>query len=347
MALPARTSALILALLVGATATVRAQEAGDEELEQAAAPEASPDEAATLDAAPEGTLDEEEYAESGPVPIQVGIRVVSFSKLDLGFGTHDATVLLSFLWEAEAFPHYTPSLDFVNGRDVRIEVLREVPGDVVLRASGQFVDQFDMSRYPFNEHQLTIWLRERSFGADALNFEIDAAETGLSPGSRLPGWDLLAPEAKAFLQLLPGDRPEQAYPSARIEVPIRRVRMAGFLTFLLPVAFMVFIVSVGIALRPQSAGARLSLGTAILLTAMMFHLSVTASLPPLGYVTLADKVMLGTYLVLVAHILCSVLMMRNAEAQQEAQAMSLYRGSLIGLPVFTVLVFLAVFTGLV
>jgi hypothetical protein len=51
------------------------------------------------------------------------------------------------------------------------------------------------------------------------------------------------------------------------------------------------VVSVAIALRPQSAGARLSPGTGILLTAMRFHLGVTALLPPLGSVTLADEVM--------------------------------------------------------
>lgn len=65
----------------------------------------------------------------------------------------------------------------------------------------------DMSRYPFHVHQLSIWLRECSCGADALPFEIAAAETGPSPGLRPPGWSVLAPKAETVLPQLPGDTP--------------------------------------------------------------------------------------------------------------------------------------------
>jgi hypothetical protein len=78
--------------------------------------------------------------------------------------------------------------------------------------------------------------------------------------------------------------------------------------------------SLVLLLRPTSVGTRISMGTAMLLAAVMFHLSSTSSLPPIGYLTLQDKFMVGNYLVIVANVLFSVLILKATDREDKATA---------------------------
>lgn len=56
------------------------------------------------------------------------------------------------------------------------------------------------------------------------------------------------------------------------------------------------------------------------MTVVMFHLSATSSLPPLGYLTRMDKFMISTYFVYLVNTAFAVAMVRLDEKKQERAA---------------------------
>ncbi|HEY8073182.1 MAG TPA: hypothetical protein VIF62_03715, partial [Labilithrix sp.] len=81
--------------------------------------------------------------------------------------------------------------------------------------------------------------------------------------------------------------------------------------------FMVFVAGFTLLLKPKSASGRLTAATGALMTVVMFHLSATSSLPPLGYLTRLDKFMIATYIVYLINILFAVTIVRLDEKKNE------------------------------
>src|SRR6185369_9119370 len=97
------------------------------------------------------------------------------------------------------------------------------------------------------------------------------------------------------------------------DIAISRPTLASLFKSLVPVFFMVFVAGFTLLLKPKSAPGRLSASTAGLMSVVMFHVSATSSLPPLGYLTLMDKFMIATYLVYIVNIAFNVAMVRFEE----------------------------------
>ena len=62
---------------------------------------------------------------------------------------------------------------------------------------------------------------------------------------------------------------------------------------ILPIAMISFLV------KPENFGPRISLNVTTFLAAVANHLNLTASIPPVGFLTLADRLMISVYIVLV------------------------------------------------
>ncbi len=81
---------------------------------------------------------------------------------------------------------------------------------------------------------------------------------------------------------------------------IQRVFLSAVIKSLLPVAFMAMVGLLSLLLTPDKVLTRLSMNVSTLLGAVMFHINLTSSIPPVGYLTLADRVMITTYAGLLA-----------------------------------------------
>jgi hypothetical protein len=88
---------------------------------------------------------------------------------------------------------------------------------------------------------------------------------------------------------------------------------------------------------------RIGINTSALIAAVMFHLNVTSSIPPVGYLTFADKFMMVTYVSLVLGLLSSILMMMHAKSGDETLEKKIFRWSLYGIPLFTVIGYILLF----
>ena len=62
---------------------------------------------------------------------------------------------------------------------------------------------------------------------------------------------------------------------------------------------------------------RLSLSTSSLLGTVIYHLTVTAAIPPVAYLTFADRFMIGNYSCLLLTVVTTMLLMRYLDLNDE------------------------------
>jgi hypothetical protein len=88
----------------------------------------------------------------------------------------------------------------------------------------------------------------------------------------------------------------------------------------------------GLMLKPDKAINRLGIHTGALTAAILFHLNVTAGIPPTGYLVDGDKFMLANYAGLVAAVFSTVLIMIRFDSGVEGRAQRTYRIAQFAVP---------------
>ena len=73
-------------------------------------------------------------------------------------------------------------------------------------------------------------------------------------------------------------------------------------------------------MAPQNFGQRIGLAVSTLMAASAFHLSLLSGLPPTGYLTLADRMMLIVYIIFLFNLAVSVYIMKLVDAKRNDDA---------------------------
>lgn len=281
-----------------------AAKGAEKEAEPVAAPAAAA--AATHD-------DEKEEKPHGPQTIHIGVALEKLGKFELGPGSYNAELILSLRCEHEPCK---PDFDVSNGKVTGKEKLFDEKLEKSFRVKAELDAIVDLSEFPFDKHVLLVNFVDKG---DPLNtkYVIDEQETGLDPSIKLAGWEIASKLASHVeTHKLEGHEIQEA----QFGIAIQRPRLAAFGKTLLPVCFMIFVAGFTLLLKPKSASGRLSAATAGLMTVVMFHISSTSSLPPLGYLTRMDKFMIATYLVYLINIALAVAIVRFDEKKNEKMA---------------------------
>ena len=109
----------------------------------------------------------------------------------------------------------------------------------------------------------------------------------------------------------------ETYSQYVASVSIGRMVFISCLKTFLPVLCFLLISFVSLLVTLEKLDSRVGMNTAMLIASVMFHLSIGNQLPPAGYLTIADKVMIATYATIGVNLLISVLMMRLLQLKRE------------------------------
>lgn len=107
-------------------------------------------------------------------------------------------------------------------------------------------------------------------------------------------------------------------PTLTLPVSMVRTRFPSLLKTFFPLTIMLLISMLGLGMGISVIGPRISLMTGTLLGAAMFHINALNALPPVGYLTLADKIFIATYFSVLLNAVFSIQMSRAKEANQDA-----------------------------
>ncbi len=201
------------------------------------------------------------------------------------------------------------------------------------RVKAELNDDIDLSEYPFDEHALSIEIQDAEKEADELIFEPADGGASISPDVKIPGFTVEG--ASATVETTAGGKGEN-FSDFSAEIDIKRIAFASIMKGMLPVWFMVIVALSALALRAKSAANRLAMATSALLSAVMFHVSSTSALPPIGYVTRTDKFMIATYLVLLVNIVTCVQILRLDDKKDEKGVARVHNLSAVLVPLLAI-----------
>jgi len=274
-------------------------------------------------------------ANAKPNEVSVGVYVLNIGKFDLSSGSYTLDFYLSMKCDGNC---NTGDFEFLNGRATSIDKIIDKPNEKFYRIQANLLKNLDLKNYPFDEHSLTIEMEDKEATKDDLIYKFDKEHSGVDPLVILVGWELKGWDGKV------GDHFYQPYDEIFsrfiFSMNIKRVVLASVIKSFLPVFFMVFVGLLSLLLKADKVSMRLSLNISTLLAAVFFHLNLSSQIPPVGYLTFADKFMITTYIILISILFSGILLMRRTDKKDEKLAERMYRISLYAIPIMTIFLYL-------
>jgi len=237
----------------------------------------------------------------GPVTVKVGLVVSEVREYDIQTATFGSDFFMSFTGDKE-MPRLRPV--FANGREVNCTAIVDSATFKFYRCSGTFTSAVDLREYPFDTQYLDINVEDAVFGVDTIVFTPDQARTSLDAGFRLSGYGVASVGANAYKHQYPPrfDRDDLYVSRYKFTIGLDRFAQSAAFSVYVPAFIIVLISLIGLWVPPGELEVRSNAGAPMLAAAVLFHYSLIQALPMTGYLTHADKLMLGVYVSLLLNM---------------------------------------------
>jgi len=263
-----------------------------------------------------------------PAAVEVGVYVMNVGALDVSTGAFTVDFYLTLSSDR---PTGLQRFEFCNGRATSIDEFLDNPADRFYRIQASLADELDFSDYPFDQQALTIELEDKEKTSATQVYEVKAEESGLDPAVTVPGWDLdgwnayvtdhyYAPYGTTFSRYV-------------FDIVIHRPVGDAILKTILPALIIVIVGLLSLFLTPDKILARLALATGAFTASVLFHINMTSSLPPLGYLTLGDRFMLVNYFALVLTLVSTLVALHYVDKGRNTAADRVHTVALVVIPV--------------
>ncbi len=270
-----------------------------------------------------------------PAHVKVGVWLVNVEKVDLPANTYRLDFYLWFKFNpAEISLNEVKNFEFVNGQPSKYEVdTNEEQGYLEYRVKGDFITVFDFTRYPFESHELPVVLEHKTLNISRIVFEQDPEST-IEPAANVAGWNL-----GGFQTEVTEHAYDRVFSRFVFSVNLSRPIVSAFIKSVLPVSVITMISILAFFMSPTNFAQRITLAVTTLLAATTFHLSLLNGIPPTGYLTFADRIMLSVYAIFLYNIAVSVFIMKLVDSKKFEDALKIKSKALLFLPVLvTILV---------
>ena len=250
-------------------------------------------------------------AQGDPVEVDVGVLVLNMGNYDVNKGTYLLDFYLFLKWDpAEAPANFTPEkLEFMNGRASAKDKIFDATDaegrrEVWYRIQANLYSEPHFDKFPFDTQNLEIQFEDPVFTSADLVYVPMQDESGIDEGFVAAGWRVADP---AFEVVEKEYRFGETYSRGKFTITLSREPFSTAIkTMLPPIAFML-VSGISFFLHPTKWANRLGLGTSMIISAVMFHISQTLPLPPIARLMFFDKVMLAVYAFLVCSLLVTAL----------------------------------------
>jgi len=263
-----------------------------------------------------------------PTVVKVGVYVLNVGKLDVSTGAFTIDFYLSLSCDTPCEPG---GFEFANGRATSIDKSVDEPDEKFYRVQAALVSNLNLSKYPFDEHDLHIQIEDKIQTSKTQVYQVNMEDTGIDPAVNIVGWNLKGSDAKVV------DHYYATYGTTfsayQLTIHIGRPVTAALLKSFLPALTIVLAGLLALLLTPDKILPRITITTGSLTGAVLFHLNMTSSIPPVGYVTFADRFMIVNYVVLAATLLTSLAALRYVDQKRNEAAERIHGSAMVAVPI--------------
>ena len=274
--------------------------------------------------------------------VKVAVYVLNLGKFDLSTGAFTADFYLSLKCENKC-PQQ--DFEFMNGRAASVDKIVDSPNEKFYRIQANLMSDVDLKKFPFDEQKMQIIIEDKKNNVEDLHYAIDEEETGIDPNVVFIGWKMGKPAASVREHTY--EVYNETYSQYVFTIPIYKIMLNSFVKTLLPVIFILLVMLSSFVLDPDKITTRLGMVGSALVASVMFHVSLANQVPPVSYLTFADKFMVLTYFVLVLSFIFNVLLLELHERKLDNKVMKLHRATeftmFILVPILYILLFIFFF----
>ncbi len=234
--------------------------------------------------------------------VRVGLVLNTVRSFDIRTGTFEADFFLSLTSDR---PMPATHLTFPNGNVASEYMLVDSPTLRVWRYVVNLSTPVDLRRYPFDTQELTIEVEDQRAGVDQVVFHSDGNRTALDEGFHVAGWGVAYLGARAYRHAYPTrfDRDDLYVSRYKFVLGIDRFSTSAAFSVFVPAFIIILISLTGLWITFSRIDVRAATGAPMLAAAVLFHFSLMQALPATGYLTRADKLMLGVYFSLLLNMM--------------------------------------------
>jgi hypothetical protein len=235
-----------------------------------------------------------------PQRATIGIYVNQVANLDLKANTFTIDF---WLWFRAAPQPSSPidTFEVIDGRiNSKTNIIKKVLANgehyAAARVNATIHRQWDLRRYPFDDHDLEVAIEDADLDATRCIFVIDAESSGKDPNVVVSGWDIedlqhdvsahYYPSNYGDLSIAPG--PETRYSRYVARLHARRRGSARFLKVAFPLLVSVVIAWCAFFVRPKDAGPKVAVSVGALFAAAAGTVAINSQLPDINYATVID-----------------------------------------------------------
>ena len=162
---------------------------------------------------------------------------------------------------------------------------------------------------------MQIIIEDKKNTIDKVNYVADLESTGIDDSIGVTGWiignytaETREHEYKIY---------DETYSQYVLSIPISRIIFNSIIKTFLPISFIILVRLSSFVLDPDKITTRLAMVGSALVASVMFHVSLANQIPPVGYLTFADKFMVLSYFVILLSFAFNVILLELHEQKKE------------------------------
>jgi len=273
----------------------------------------------------------------------VATSLRSIGEIDKQTGSYDLDFWYSIYSEGidnEEDP--PPPVDFINGRLPLTESSQSLTENIFeMRVSGIFVGPMDFHKFPFEKIDLSIEIEPVTpFNTDCVFLSVDPA-SGIDDTADVPGWFMSEPK----FEVVENKYGEETYSRYVANYIVERSPIGSFLKIIFPI---MIVTAVGFVsyLFPKNFDLQAALALLPLGAIVFLQVSTLDQLPPLGYLTFYDKMMVIVYALIANNVVAIGRQVIIEEQENEKTSYPISKFHLRISPIIAIVLGMILFVGL-
>ncbi len=245
---------------------------------------------------------------SGAQQVIVGVYPINVYELDLDANTYRMNAYVWLRWRGDFDP--VGSLEFANSlelwgftKELYLETPKELPDGSKyqhMRIEGRFFQPFDLSQYPLDRQELSLWLENTTSPIDEIVYVPDHA-SGYGDGVNIKAWDVVSYGASTYLHEYGTDFGDPSEPQgsryAGLKFSFELERNANMFVWKLLIPLMIVMVTswTALLLSPLLVEVRMAMPAGALLAVIFLRDMVMSAIPETPTLVLADIIYVLSY----------------------------------------------------
>lgn len=252
----------------------------------------------------------EEYESLEYIQIPVGITLTRIGEIDREVGSYEADFWFWMeIFDGDSpvdFTENPPKFDFINAREVKLDAELIEPHFYEVRVRGTFFNEMDFTHYPFEKLNLLIEVEPQTPNdISQWKFVLDPTSE-IDVTAKVPGWKTGAFEISTIEHSYDEDETFSRFTANFI---VERSVTGSIVKNILPVSLITGL-SLLIFFIPENFTPRIYLTAPLLLSLVYLHQGALDEIPPVGYMTIFDKIMVINFALFVNAILSLAIQMK-------------------------------------